>query len=395
MTIDVARARAETPGCAHRLHLNNAGAGLMPQPVLDAQIAHLQLESEIGGYEAHAAAQDKVDAAYDAVARLLNCAAGEVALMENATAAWSGAFSAFDFQPGDRILTAEAEYSANFIAYLQEARRSGVRIDVVPSEDNGQLDVAALERMIDDKVKLISVTHVPTNGGLVNPAEEIGKVARAAGIPYLIDACQSAGQIALDVEKIGCDLLSVTGRKYLRGPRGSGFLYVRQSFLEARNLEPAILDMHGAEWVEPDNYRTLPNARRFENWEFNYAAVIGLGVAVDYALSWGLAEIETRVATLAEALRGQAAEIPGVKVHDLGAKRCGICSLSSDRVDSKEIKARLSERGINTSVSPQTSTLLDTEKRHLPPLLRASVHYYNTEEEVARFIEALAEIATA
>jgi selenocysteine lyase/cysteine desulfurase len=361
--------------------------------VLDAQIAHLRLESEIGGYEAHAAAQDKIDATYDAVARLLNCAPGEVALMENATAAWSGAFSAFSFEPGDRILTAEAEYSANFIAYLQEARRSGVKIDVVPSEDNGQLDVAALKTMIDDKVKLISVTHVPTNGGLVNPAEEIGQVARAAGIPYLIDACQSAGQIALDVEKIGCDLLSVTGRKYLRGPRGSGFLYVRQSFLEERNLEPAILDMHGAEWVEPNDYRTLPNARRFENWEFNYAAVIGLGVAVDYALAWGLPEIETRVEELAESLRAQAAEIPGVTVHDLGVKRCGICSLSSDRVESKEIKARLTERAINTSVSPQTSTLLDTKKRDLPPVLRASVHYYNTEEEVAQFTAALAEIA--
>ena len=393
MTIDVARARAETPGCAHRLHLNNAGAALMPQPVLDAQIAHLQLESEIGGYEAHAAAQDRIDATYDAVARLLNCAPTEVALMENATAAWSGAFSAFAFEPGDRILTAEAEYSANFIAYLQEARRSGVKIDVVPSEDNGQLDVAALEAMIDDRVKLISVTHVPTNGGLVNPAEEIGKVAHAAGVPYLIDACQSAGQIALDVEKIGCDLLSVTGRKYLRGPRGSGFLYVRQSFLEERNLEPAILDMHGAEWVEPDNYRTLPNARRFENWEFNYAAVIGLGVAVDYALAWGLPDIEKRVAGLAESLRAQAAEIPGVTVHDLGVTRCGICSLSSERVGSKEIKAKMTERGINTSVAPQTSTLLDTEKRHLPPLLRASVHYYNTDEEVSRFIAALAEIA--
>ncbi len=395
MTIDVARARAETPGCAHRNHLNNAGAGLMPQPVLDAQIAHLRLESEIGGYEAHAAAQDKVDATYAAIARLLNCAPTEIALMENATAAWSGAFSAFSFQPGDRILTAEAEYSANFIAYLQAARRSGVKIEPVPSEDNGQLDVAALEAMIDDRVRLIGVTHVPTNGGLVNPAEAIGKVARAAGIPYLIDACQSAGQIDLDVEKIGCDLLSVTGRKYLRGPRGSGFLYVRQSFLEERNLEPAILDMHGAEWVEPDNYSVLPNARRFENWEFNYAAVIGLGVAVDYALSWGLPAIEKRVGDLAESLRSQAAEIAGVKVHDLGVKRCGICSLSSNSMSSQEIKAQMSARGINTSVSPQTSTLLDTRKRDLPPVLRASVHYYNTEEEVERFIAALAEIAAS
>ena len=211
--IDIELARAETPGCAHVLHLNNAGAALMPAPVLDAQIDHLRLEAEIGGYEAAARAQDKVDRTYEAVATLLNCGRDEIALVENATMAWDLAFHSFDFQPGDRILTAEAEYASNYIAYLKTAKDKGVEIDVVPSDDSGQLSVSALERMIDERVKLIAITHVPTNGGLVNPAAEVGQVAKAAGITYLLDACQSDGHMPLDVEEIGCDLLSATGRK--------------------------------------------------------------------------------------------------------------------------------------------------------------------------------------
>ena len=284
-TFDVTRARAETPGCETVLHFNNAGASLMPRAVLDAQVEHLQLEAEIGGYEAAARAKPAIERAYDAIAEMLNCSRDEVALVENATVAWDMAFHSFDFQPGDRILTAEAEYASNYIAFLKVAKARGVEIAVVPSDNAGALSVAALETMIDARTKLIAVTHVPTNGGLVNPAAEIGRVAQAAGVPFLLDACQSVGQLPLDVEALGCDLLSATGRKHLRGPRGSGFLYVRKNLIE--KLEPPFLDLHSAKWVAQDRYEIRADARRFENWEFNYAAVIGLGVAVDYAMDWG------------------------------------------------------------------------------------------------------------
>ena len=388
--IDVARARAETPGCAEVLHLNNAGAALMPAPVLAAQIGHIEQEGRIGGYEAAEAAAPAIARTYDALAALLGCGADEIALVENATVGWNLALHSLSFRAGDRILTAEAEYASNYIEYLRLAERRGVVVEAVPSDDSGQLSLEALERMIDGRVKLISVTHVPTNGGLINPAEGIGRIARAAGIPFLLDACQSAGQLDLDVARLGCDLLSASGRKYLRGPRGSGFLYVRRGLLD--RLDPPFLDLHGARWTGPETYRPRPDARRFENWEFNVAAVIGLGAAVDYALGWGLPAIEARVTALGEALRGELAALPGVSVHDLGARRCGIVTFALAGRPAPEVKAALAARRINVSVSSLESTRLDMARRGLDALVRASVHYYNTEDELDRFAAAVEEL---
>jgi selenocysteine lyase/cysteine desulfurase len=391
VTIDLARARRDTPGAAQVLHFNNAGAALMPTPVVEAQLRHLQQEAAMGGYEAADAADGRREAVYDSIARLINAERQEIALVENATVGWDLAFYAIPFKPGDRILTARAEYASNYIAFLQVARRTGAVIEVVPSDDSGALDVAALERMIDGRVRLIAITHVPTNGGLVNPAAEVGRVARRHGILYLLDACQSVGQMPIDVAALGCDMLSATGRKYLRGPRGCGFLYVRRGVLD--QLEPPFLDLQAATWVAPDCYEPRPDARRFENWENNVAAQLGLGVAVDYALGWGLAAIEVRVGALAEELRARLRAIRGVTVTDLGRKRCGIVTFTVADRAADDIVAALHQRKINTVSSSPRSTLLDATARKLPPVVRASVHYYNSEDEVARFAGALAELA--
>lgn len=390
MSFDLERARRETPGCENVLHFNNAGASLMPQPVLDALVSHLQLESQIGGYEAAERERDKIENAYDAVASMLNCAREEIAVVENATRAWDMAFYSLPLEAGDRILTAQSEYASNYIAFLQVARKTGAEIVPVPNDEHGQISVAALRERIDERVKLIALTHVPTNGGLVNPAAAVGRVAREAGIPFLLDACQSAGQMPLDVDELGCDMLSATARKHLRGPRGIGFLYVRSSLLE--RLEPPFLDLHAAKWVAPDRFEMRPDARRFENWETNVAAKIGLGVAVDYARAWGLDAIKSRVTTLAEDLRARLRDTRGVTVHDLGRERCGIVTFTVAGKESSEIRNRLREQAVNVSVTEPAGTLLDSRARHLAPMVRASVHYYNTAEEIERFLTALAAI---
>jgi cysteine desulfurase / selenocysteine lyase len=389
-TIDLDRARAETPGVGHVVHLNNSGAGLMPAPVLDAVMQHLHLEATVGGYEAAERRADAIENAYGAVARLLNCAVDEVAVVENATVAWDMAFYGMAFRPGDRILTAQAEYASNYIAYLQVAKRTGVEIVAVPDDADGQLDVAALERLVDDRVKLISVTHVPTGGGLVNPAAEIGRIARAAGIPYLLDACQSVGQMPVDVEAIGCDMLSATARKFLRGPRGMGFLYVRRSMLD--RLEPPFLDLHSAAWVTRDAYEMRPDARRFENWENYVAGKIGLGVACDYATGWGLDAIAGRVTALADDLRRRLDGLPGVTVRDSGRVRCGIVSFEVAGHDALDVKRALAAAGINISTTSVGSTRLDFERRGLGTINRLGVHYYNSEAECDRFIDTLQRI---
>ena len=385
--MDIDLLRGETPGAAHRVHLNNAGAGLMPRAVIGTVKDHIDLEARIGGYEAKARENDRIEAAYESVARLIGADKSEIAFVENATVAWQHAFFAQNLKAGDRIVTAEAEYAANYIAYLQVQKRTGCVIDVIPNDAGGASDPQALEKMIDGKVKLIAITWIPTNGGLVNPAAAIGAVARAHGIPYLLDACQAVGQLPVDVGELGCDFLSATGRKFLRGPRGTGFLYVRAERLE--RLEPLMLDMFGAEWTAPEVYEMRPDARRFETWESSLALHLGLGAAADYALDVGLPAIQARAFMLGTSLRDGLDKIPGVSVHDIGAEKCAIVTFSHERIEAADIAEALRAQNINVSVSRPPSTLLDARARELPDLVRVSPHYYNSEDELETFLGAL------
>ena len=389
--IDIDRIRADTPAVSRLAYLHNAGAALMPTPVVAAMKQHIDLESQIGGYAAADREAYRLDAVYGSVARLLNAAPDEIALMENATVAWQMAFYALPLRAGDRILTAEAEYAANYVAFLQVARRTGAVIDIVPSDASGELDVNALERMIDGRVKLIAITWVPTNGGLTNPAAAVGRIARAHGIPYLLDACQAVGQMQVDVEAIGCDMLSATGRKFLRGPRGTGFLYVRRALL--KTLEPPMIDHFAAPWVSRDQYQLRDDARRFETWENNYAARLGLGAAVDYALDIGLGPIEQRCRLLADRLRSRLAAISGITIRDLGRTPGAIVSFTMEGHEADAIVGSAAAAGITIGASHPSSTRIDAEVRALPVVVRASPHYYNTEAEIDRLIDHLTGLA--
>ncbi|MET0910064.1 MAG: aminotransferase class V-fold PLP-dependent enzyme [Ilumatobacteraceae bacterium] len=387
-------ARALTPGCAadrHRVHLNHAGCSLPPRTVIDAQLSYLQAEALEGGYEVAAGSVGVTDAVYDSIGRLIGAQPHEIARFEHATAAWNAAFWSLPMDAGQRILVHDHEYGANAVAFVRATETRGVVIDRVPSDSTGQVSVDAMATALAaGDVALVSLTHVPTNGGLVNPAAEIGALTRAAGVPYLVDACQSVGQLAIDVQAIGCDFLSATGRKYLRGPRGTGFLYVADSILD--RAVPAHPDHHGADLVAVDRYELMPDARRFEYWEYNHAAWHGLGAAVDHTLWWGIDRIEATVTQRAAELRGLLREA-GFVVHDQGARQCGIVTTTSADPagpSAQELWETLTRHGVNSSVTMVGSSRYDVERRNLPPLLRLSVHYTTTSAELADTVAILA-----
>ncbi|MGW5386011.1 aminotransferase class V-fold PLP-dependent enzyme [Nocardia sp. NPDC003963] len=386
--VDEQRVRDDTPGVgAGAVFLDSAGSSLPPRVVTETVIAHLRREAEIGGYRAANERLDDLAGVKEAIATLLNTTSDTIALSDSATRGWSDFFYAVPLNPGDRILLSGADYASNAIAALQRARATGARVEQIPSDEVGRIDLDALAAMMDERVRLVSLLHVPTNGGLVNPVGAAARIAREAGAFVLLDACQSAGQLPLDVAELGVDALSATGRKWLRGPRGTGFLYLRPELAAA--LEPGRLDLHSAQWTGPHEYRMAPDATRFEFWEHDVAARLGLGAAVRYLLELGPEEVYAAVAERAEYLRGALGEVPGVTVRDLGVEHSGIVSFTVAGTAPVEVRDRLLGKDITVTVSHRGSTLLDMSARGLDSVVRASPHCFVTFAELDRFVGAV------
>lgn len=389
---DVLRWRADTPGCMAVVHLNNAGAALVPRPVRDAVMDHLALEARLGGYEAADARVGEVQQAYASLGELLGAEARNLAVVQNSTVAFAQALSAFDLGAGDSILTSQADYASNQIMYLSLAQRRGVQIIRAPDAPEGGIDPAAVRDLVARRrPTLVALTWVPTNSGLVQPVELVGEVCRDAEIPYLVDACQAVGQMPVDVTRLHCDFLSATARKFLRGPRGLGFLYVSDRML-SRGAHPLLVDMHGATWTSPDAFTLTPDARRFETWEFAYALVLGMGAAVRYALEVGLETAGERARDLAGYVRDRLAALPGVRVLDRGPELCAIATATFEGRDAAALKLELRARGINTSSPEREDAVIDMDQKGATSALRISPHYYNTKEEIDTAIGALEEL---
>jgi selenocysteine lyase/cysteine desulfurase len=387
--------RQDTPGCTARIHLNNAGASLTPRPVHEAVTAYLRLEDELGGYEAFEAKSGEIREVYRDVGRLLGTGPGNIALTQNSTLAFAQALEVFDFGPGDSILTSRSDYASNQIMYLSIARRRGVEVIRAPDAPEGGIDPAAVRSLVARRrPTLVALTWVPTNSGLVQPVETVGEICEAAEVPYLVDACQAVGQIPVSVGRVRCDYLAGTARKFVRGPRGIGFLFVSDRAL-ASGAHPLLVDMHGATWTDPDTFTLTPDARRFESWEMSGALVLGLGAAARYALDVGVEIAQDRARELAMYAREKLAAVPGVRVLDRGAQLCAIVTIDPGGRDAAEIKLALRARRINTSSPDRSDAVIDMDEKGAASALRLSPHYYNTREEIDTAVGVLAEILTA
>jgi selenocysteine lyase/cysteine desulfurase len=374
------------------VHLNNAGAGLMPVPVLTAVEEHLRLEAAMGGYEAADARAADVTRAYQAMARLLGCQPGNIAFVENATLGVAQALSAFDFQPGDAIITSRADYVSNQLMLLSLAERRGIRVVRADDLPEGGVDPASVDQLTRDRrAKLVVLSWIPTNSGLIQDVEAIGAICSRRGLPYLVDGCQAVGQIPVDVGRIGCDFLAGTARKFLRGPRGIGFLYVSHRVLAARRY-PLYLDLRSATWTDPDRFEPALDARRFENWEFGYAQLLGLGAAAEYAIAAEAAGGLTRAVELGALARTALAEAPGLRPLDRGSTLGAIATFAVAGVEPSALVPALRERGINTSWFPRSAAVIDMDAKGISAGLRVSPHYYNTPQEIELLVEAIRDL---
>jgi cysteine desulfurase/selenocysteine lyase len=390
MSLNIEKLRADTPGTQAIIHFNNAGCSLPVKESIDIITEYLQLEATLGGYEVKNKYEHIINEFYTEAARLINAADDEIAIVANASDGINKMLFSIPWEAGDVLLTTEVEYGNCYLNYLKLKEEKGIEIKIVPSDDDGNILLEKMEELISPKVKLIAVTHIPTNSGLIMPAEEIGKIANKHNILYLLDACQSVGHIPVDVKKIQCDFLSTTSRKYLRGPRGIGFIYVRKEVL--KKLKPTTLDMVTAHWKDADNYNLDCNIKIFEQWEKSYALVLGFSKALSYLNNLGVENTWKRIQHLSAYLRSELEKIGGIEVTDIGKNQCGIVTFLVAGIDSKDLVNALLQHGINLSASLRFSSVLDMDKRGLEGVSRASIHYYNTEDEIDILVDKVEQI---
>ena len=384
--------RASTPGAQSITHFNHAGASLPSSATLEAIRAHLWREATLGPMEAGVAAREQTERARLLAAQLLNAQPSEIALTTGNSPGWGAAFAALGpWRPGDRILVGRHEWGGNLAAMQLAAQRAGASIEAIPSDSSGAVDPNELAAMLDERVRLISLTWLPANGGLINPAAAIGQVARRHGIPYFVDAAQAVGQLPVDVTQLGCDVLSGAGRKALRGPRGTGLLYIRQDFLPS--LTPAIVDTRSAPLDANDAPVLRNGAARFESAEASLALRCGLANALQEALAIGMENIRARIEGISQALRHQLAEIPGVTVLDRGLERSGLVAFNVTGRDAISVQSSLAEQGIVIGSNGIAYTPLDMRFRGLKRIARASVSYLTTESEIDKLVSGIRALA--
>lgn len=401
---DVDLARQETFGCHRLIHLDNAGAALPPDCVTETYIAALQEEAEIGSYRSARKQTAALRQTYAELAQLLNCHVSEIALVESGSRAWDLSFSMIQLAPGSVIVTTEYEYANNYIMMLRAARQCNCRIEFIRLDEGGDISLSHLSELIDawgKDIRVISVTHVPTHNAIINPVEKIGQLIRSAKTSgaladtavYMVDACQSVGQMPVDVQNIRCDVLTICSRKFLRGPRGVAAIYFRKETLDreiaSNNAEPTFLNIPGFTWVQEHSYEMRRDGRCFETWESNYSAKTAFGRAINYYMARDPIGVERYVTGLAAHLRKVLRNVNGVSLTDVGANKSALVTFSMKGLPANGILHELEANNINVSIIDRRTAHINMNKRQQHFLLRSAVHYYNTKDEVEKFAQLI------
>lgn len=380
---DLQIVRADTPGVNNTIFFNNAGASLRPRQVTDTVKKYLDAEDALGGHEASSEAADRIIKIYDSAAKLINAQPDEIALMESNTRAWHSVIYAMDLQKDDEVVLSAAEYISGQAAFVELQKRRGIVLHIIGYDENGFIDLVALRNCLSSKTRLVALTHISTSNGTVHPVEEAGEIIKAgSGALYLLDACQSIGQIKVDVSQIGCDALTFTGRKYLRAPRGTGALYVSRTWFS--KLFPLLPDGHRSHILGKFSLQHRPDARRFEVYETNFASMLGLGAAIDYALALGIECIQDQICALSQDLRKLLQKTEGIIVHEQNSSRSGIVTFSVEGIQADAVAKLLHSKGILVKPVNTNTAWLDLSTRNLDSAVRASVHYFNTKDEVRK-----------
>lgn len=387
--MDVNKIREDTPGCEDKIFVNSAGSSLVPIAVAKTVSEYLAQETLYGGYHLSDQYSDEIASFYSEASKLINCKPENIAFMTSATDAYTKALSSIKLSKGDVILTTDDDYVSNFMHFYSLKNHYGIEVIRSRTFSNGDLDVEHFESLIvENKPKVVSVTFIPTNSGLVQDAYSIGDLCEQYGVIYLLDACQAVGQINVDVTELKCDFLSTTGRKFLRGPRGTGFLYVSDKILK-NNYAPMYLDMRGANWVNPDKYELFGGAQRFELWEMSYALLLGLKEAIKHCNQVGLNLIQDYNSIIRDRLVGGLDSLKDVALYDKGSQRSNIVTFKKEGLTNEEIKRKLDEQNVYCSISTRSSAMFDFDKKSIEGAVRLSPHYFNTTEEMDKLIEII------
>jgi cysteine desulfurase / selenocysteine lyase len=376
-------------------YLNNAGAGIMSTKTYEVIINYLKLEREIGAYHAAAKSKTLSDNFYINAAKLINAnSPSEIAYMDSASRGWNMIVYGTPLKKGDTILTLSSEFGTNLITLFNYAKLNDFKVCVIKCDINGSFLIEEIENKLKEGAKLIAISHAVAHGSIINPVEEIGKLAKKYGAYYIVDGCQTVGQIKVDVQSIQCDAYMTTGRKWLCGPRGTGFLYVKSS----SQMRTTQLDLASADLIFDDNLNLIRievrnDAKQFELWEKSFANLLGLSSAIEECLESKIEVISVKIQELSNKLRFAASSNENIKLIGKTISLSGILGFYLDDYSKESyVQNEFDKFDLRISTMSDWDCPMHFPKNGANKIFRLSPHFYTDNDTIEKACEIISKI---